>query len=123
MEIDLLYLRGCPNRSLARDHVDLALARTGLAAVVREREVHTSEEATRLGMRGSPTILIDGQDPFADAADPVALSCRLYRSEVGLIGAPTVEQLVEALAGMKRARPGRSPSLASLAEVHDAGRH
>lgn len=99
VEIDLLYVAECPNRRLARDHVDLALAQTRLAATVREREIHSSEEAGRLGMRGSPTILIDGQDPFVELAGPTALSCRLYRSEVGFNGAPTVEQLVEALAG------------------------
>src|SRR3990170_6730893 len=70
MDIDLLYVPDCPHRSLARDHVDLALARTRRRAVVREREIHSSEEADRLGMRGSPTILIDGQDPFADSDEP-----------------------------------------------------
>lgn len=98
MEIDLLYIPDCPNRSLARDHVNLALVRTGLAALVREQEVRTSEEAARLGMRGSPTILIDGRDPFG-VGDDTALSCRLYHGEVGFRGAPTVEQLIGVLAG------------------------
>jgi hypothetical protein len=99
MDIDLLYVPDCPHRSLARDHVDLALARTRRRAVVREREIHSSEEADRLGMRGSPTILIDGQDPFADSDEPAGLSCRRYRSEAGVGGAPSVRQLVEALGG------------------------
>lgn len=99
MDIDLLYVADCPNRTIARARVKIALDRTQLAAVVRERAVHSSEEAARLGMRGSPTILIDGHDPFAGAADPAALSCRLYRGDLGFSGAPTVEQLVEALGG------------------------
>ena len=97
MDIDLLYVADCPNHAIARTRVQIALDRTQLAAVVREREVQSSEEAARLGMRGSPTILIDGHDPFAAGADPAALSCRLYRSDPGFSGAPTVEQLVEAL--------------------------
>ena len=97
MDIDLLYLAACPNHAIARARVQIALDRTHLAAVVREREVQSSEEAARLGMRGSPTILIDGHDPFAGGADPAALSCRLYRGDPGFGGAPTVEQLVEAL--------------------------
>ncbi len=97
MDIDLLYVRDCPHRSLARDHLDAALVRTRLRAVVREREVHSSEEAARLGMRGSPTILIDGQDPFAIPDEPAGLSCRLYQSGAGVGGAPTVDQLAEAL--------------------------
>ena len=99
MEIDLLYVGGCPNRSLARQRLDLALDQTRRPAVVREREVHSGDEATRLGMRGSPTILINGRDPFAGAAEPSGLSCRLYRSEAGFTGAPTVSQFVEALGG------------------------
>ena len=98
MEIDLLYIPECPNRRLARAHVDRALAQTGLAALVREQEVHTSEEANRLGMRGSPTILVDGQDPFA-ATKSTSLSCRLYHGEAGLMGVPTVEQLIAVLTG------------------------
>ena len=99
MEIDLLFVRDCPNRAAARELIELALARTQLAAVVREREIHSGEEAERLGMRGSPTILIDGQDPFAGGAGPAAMSCRLYRSDAGVSGVPTVSQLIEALGG------------------------
>jgi hypothetical protein len=99
MEIDVLHVPECPNRRLARAHVDRALVQAGLTAVVREQEVRTSEEAARLGMRGSPTILVNGQDPFGAAPGSTALSCRLYHSEAGFTGAPTVEQLIEALAG------------------------
>ena len=97
VEIELLVVANCPNHTIARARVTMALARAGVDAVVREHEVVSEEEATRLGMRGSPTILINGHDPFADAAGPAAVSCRLYRSDAGLSGAPSVEQLVEAL--------------------------
>ena len=97
MEIDLLYVADCPNHAIARARVQIALDRTQMAAVVREREVQSSEEAARLGMRGSPTILLDGHDPFAGGADPTALSCRLYRKDRVFSGAPTVEQLIEVL--------------------------
>lgn len=99
MEIELLFVPECPNRSRARAHVDIALARTGRVARVREQEVRTSDEAARLGMRGSPTILIDGRDPFGAMAGLSSFSCRLYYSEAGLSGAPTVDQLIEVLAG------------------------
>ena len=111
VEIDLLCIADCPNRQLARRHLDVALARTELAAVIREIEVTSAEEATRLGMRGSPTILINGRDPFVDGADATALSCRLYRGEAGFSGAPTVGQLVVALGGDRLARdPGSQGS-------------
>lgn len=97
MEIDLLYCPDCPNRTLARDHLAAALARTNRVALVRERQVRSSEEAERLGMSGSPTILIDGRDPFAEGAGVSALACRLYSTDAGYSGVPTVEQFIEAL--------------------------
>lgn len=99
MDIELLYVADCPNRAIARARVQIALDRAQLAAVVREREVRSGEEAVRLGMRGSPTILIDGNDPFGDGADPAALACRLFGGDPGFGGAPTVEQLVGVLGG------------------------
>ncbi len=99
VEIDLLYVSDCPHRSLVRARLDDALTSIGLVALVREQEIRTSEEAARLGMRGSPTILVDGWDPFRATAGSTALACRLYQGDAGYTGAPTVEQLIEALEG------------------------
>jgi hypothetical protein len=50
-------------------------------------------------MHGSPTLLIDGVDPFAGPDQPPSLSCRLYRDEAGRAGgAPSVQALRQALA-------------------------
>jgi hypothetical protein len=98
MDIDLLYVPDCPNREKARQHLDAALAEQGLVAEVREREVATPEEADRVGMHGSPTIRVDGRDPFAGPDARPSLSCRLYHGEHGASGAPTVAQLAAVLA-------------------------
>jgi hypothetical protein len=55
--------------------------------------------AERVGFRGSPTILIDGRDPFATGAEPIGMSCRVFRTEDGAQGAPTEAQLREVLEG------------------------
>ncbi len=55
------------------------------------------EEAERTGFRGSPSILIDGADAFADPDAPVGLSCRVYQTPHGPTGSPTLDQLREAL--------------------------
>jgi hypothetical protein len=47
--------------------------------------------------RGSPTILLDGRDPFADAPSPTGSACRVYVTENGAAGSPTVEQLMKIL--------------------------
>jgi hypothetical protein len=95
VRIDILVVADCPHRAAARARVQAAVDRAGIAASVREVEVATTEDAVRLGMRGSPTILVDGRDPFGDA-EP-SLSCRLYRAGGGFDGAPSVERLVAAL--------------------------
>jgi len=98
MDIELLYVPNCPHRETARHRLDAALAEQGLAAVVREREVASPEDADRFGMHGSPTIRVDGRDPFADPDARPSLSCRLYGGEHGASGAPTVAQLADVLA-------------------------
>ena len=60
-------------------------------------------------MNGSPTLLIDGIDPFA-SADQCAcgVSCRLYRDQEGRIApAPSVDQLRDALAEAQQSVPER----------------
>ena len=97
MRIAILYVPGCPNLDLARARVREALDATGVDAAVTETEVATAEAAEQAGMRGSPTILIDGRDRFAGAAEPRALACRLYRTDATLEGAPSVGELVDAV--------------------------
>jgi hypothetical protein len=50
-----------------------------------------------LSFHGSPTIIVDGHDPFPTAGQP-GLACRIYQTPAGPAGAPTVEQLRSALA-------------------------
>jgi hypothetical protein len=95
--VTLLYFNGCPNWPTVHERLRAALHRSGRNAPVRRRTVDTIEDARALGFTGSPTILIDGNDPFGDSAAPASLSCRVYRTPDGLAGSPTVEQLVEVL--------------------------
>lgn len=56
--------------------------------------IATQEEAERAGMTGSPTLLLDGTDPFARPGQQPGISCRLYRDADGRLGpAPSVAQL------------------------------
>lgn len=98
MQIMVLYVEDCPNHALARRNLDAALARAALGdVVVDEQRVDTDEDARRLGMCGSPTIFIDGQDPFAAPDNAPSLSCRLYRSGGAVSGSPSVDDLAAAL--------------------------
>lgn len=92
MEITLQYFDGCPNWEVLDHRIAEALHGRTDASIIRQR-VETTEEAIRLGFHGSPTILIDGIDPFAEPSAPVGLACRVFRTPNGLAGSPTLEQL------------------------------
>jgi hypothetical protein len=97
VNIELLTVPGCPHRGPTLIRLREALDRVGHGdAVVIERQVVDATEAAAVGMHGSPTILIDGRDPFA-ATPEASLSCRLYSSDGALDGSPSVDDLVEAL--------------------------
>jgi hypothetical protein len=97
MELTLLTIPACPNAAVFEERLTAALAgRPG--AVVRRREVADEREAAQAGMCGSPTLLIDGVDPFAAPGQAPGLACRLYRDAAGRpAGAPTVEALRRAV--------------------------
>lgn len=97
MDIALLYFTGCPNWTIADERLATIAAGRPDITVTRHL-VESIEDAERLGFHGSPTILVDGVDPFADPDAPVGLSCRIYQTPDGPAGAPTVEQLQGALA-------------------------
>ncbi len=77
MNITVLHTEDCPNfepliaelQSLISGHDDITLDTT---------LVSSDAEAMHLGFHGSPTILVNGTDPFPGPAEPVGLSCRNY---------------------------------------------
>lgn len=98
MKVEILYFDSCPNWQEAADRVRAAAIAAGQSAVeIGYRKIATDEEAAALPFAGSPTILIDGTDAFADAVPMIQLACRVYRTEAGLTGLPSVQQLTEAL--------------------------
>ncbi len=101
MSVQLLYFNGCPSWRAAADNLTEALRRLGRTDSVDCHAIETPEEAEAMGFRGSPTVLIDGRDPFATPGAPAAVSsglaCRVYRTPDGLAGAPTIAQFMAAL--------------------------
>ena len=96
--VTLMYLDHCPNWALAADRLRAAITRAGTDAVrVDWKPVHTVAAATAAGFAGSPTILIDGEDPFPRPSHVDGLCCRFYQTENGTSGAPSIDQLVDAL--------------------------
>ncbi|MGP4025809.1 alkylmercury lyase family protein [Actinomadura sp. 3N407] len=97
LELTVLAVPDCPNEPMLSDR--LAQALTGkLNATITRHIIDTEAEAARLGMHGSPTLLINGVDPFAAPGTATGVSCRLYRDETGQAGgAPSVAALHDVL--------------------------
>jgi hypothetical protein len=97
MNLTILAVADCPGAELLGRR--LAYVLQGRPGVTVSRQViRGQDEAEGWGMCGSPTILIDGTDPFAAPGQRPAMSCRLYRDGEGQAqGAPTVSQLAEAV--------------------------
>lgn len=94
---DVLHVPDCPNLAVVRDRLDRAIEAAGVSATIRVTEVSTPADAARLDMHGSPTVLIDGRDPFLQSADETSLSCRLYTVGTEIAGAPSTEQIAAAI--------------------------
>jgi len=93
MRVIVLAVPDCPNAMLLEER--LAQVLDGRRDVSVSRQVSmTSGKRPGRGCTGSPTILIDGTDPFAGPGQSATVSCRLYRDGDGRIsGAPSVSQL------------------------------
>jgi hypothetical protein len=109
MEVKILYFAGCPNWEKAAARARIALAELGRTDVPIQHEDIAQIPRLPRQWAGSPTVLIDGQDPFEADGDgpgdhgrspapvPGRDACRIYRAGTRLEGAPTVDQLRIAL--------------------------
>ena len=97
MDITLLYFDDCPNWLVTDGHLTELTSEFPEINVIRHI-VDSPEEAERSRFRGSPSILIDGTDLFAEPDAPVGLSCRVYQTPAGMAGSPTIDQLRTAIA-------------------------
>ena len=95
-ELLLQYFPDCPNWRVADERLRAVADDLGLT--IGYQSVTTPEQAELFSFRGSPTILIDGVDPFAVGGEPIGLSCRIYRTPDGSAGSPTTAQIAAALA-------------------------
>ena len=101
--MELVYFGGCPNWRIVERR--LQRLSTELGFELQRRAVSGPEDAEVAGMHGSPTVLVDGRDPFANA-ELASMSCRLYPTPAGPAGSPTMAQLRRALGARPSARRG-----------------
>jgi hypothetical protein len=97
MRLEILHVPECPGTVVLESRLAVLLA--GRPDIdVRRQVIAGQDQAERRGMAGSPTLLVDGADPFARPGQRPAIACRRYPDEQGRPGmAPTLRQLREAL--------------------------
>lgn len=83
MRLEVLHVPDCPNLLPLLERLAQV---TDLP--INTRMIESPADAERFGMAGSPSLLIDGQNPFAMGAAP-SLACRL--------SVPSTKQLREAI--------------------------
>jgi len=97
-EVELLLVADCPHEAAAIDAIRHALDDIGLlGAPFKTRTVTSQQQADALGFTGSPTILINGIDLFAQPRLPPSLACRLYPTLDGPAAVPSLPELRRAL--------------------------
>lgn len=97
MHLVVLAVPDCPNVTLLEQRLAQVLE-DRRDVTVSGHEIEDQDQAARQGMNGSPTILVDGIDPFAGPGQHATVSCRLYRDGDGRAdGAPSVRRLRQAI--------------------------
>ena len=100
MKVELLYFDGCPSYQTAAALLREALAEAGITANVNMIRIAGEDDAQRHRFVGSPTIRLDGADPFLHGEANYGIECRLFATPEGLKGWPTKTMLRDVLKRM-----------------------
>jgi hypothetical protein len=94
-QIELLVIPDCPYATLAEALIAVTLNKLDLShAPVLTTVIATTAEAARRRFTGSPSIVINGVDPWANPDGQPRLTCRVHPSPAGL---PSPHDLAQAL--------------------------
>jgi hypothetical protein len=98
VEVELLVIPDCPHDASAHELLRRALDDVGLDGVgIRTTIIDSQELAEQRGFTGSPTILLNGRDPFEQPDRKPGVACRVYDSPGGHSGIPELRALRQAL--------------------------
>lgn len=96
LKIELLYFEDCPHWEYGLENLKSALKDEGMHDVdIQLVLINNEEDATKEKYLGSPSFHINGQDLWPEERTSYQLGCRVYHTEDGLNGYPTVEMLRE----------------------------
>lgn len=95
VDVEILVVPDCPHEAGMVALLRNALDDIGLRSVAfAVATVGSQEDADALAFGGSPSVIVNGRDLFAQPGRAASLSCRLYAGPGGL---PDVRDLRQAL--------------------------
>jgi hypothetical protein len=102
MEINLLYFDGCPSWQNALANLQTALNEERLDISINLIEVNSDQDAANAKFQGSPSYQVNGQDFWPEDRQSYSMNCRVYRTNEGLKGWPTVEMIRHKLLDIRK---------------------
>jgi hypothetical protein len=103
VRVELLYADGDPAAMPARQNLVEVLTEDAFETPIQMVAVASAEDATLLGMRGSPSIRIDGEDIEGPAAPPIGLEPRDYAGSGPVPGKDVIRRAVQRARGWAHA--------------------
>jgi hypothetical protein len=93
MKIELLFFDGCPNWQNGLENMRAALSAELVAVDIHLIRVESDSIADKEKFLGSPSFRINGQDLWPEERQEYHLGCRIYATEDGLRGSPSIAML------------------------------
>ncbi|MGH2445273.1 MAG: hypothetical protein ACRDGD_04460 [Candidatus Limnocylindria bacterium] len=103
MRVELLFADGDPAAMPARQNLVEVLTEDAFETPIQMIAVASEADAELLGMRGSPTIRIDGADIDPDWDGPIGLATRSYGG-TPIPAKPLIRRAVERARGWAHGR-------------------
>ena len=95
IEIEILYFEGCPSWQQALANLRQVIETDKLDVQVRLIEITSPQQAQDERFLGSPSFRSNNVDLWPETRARYNMSCRVYQTDQGLRGSPTVEMLRE----------------------------
>jgi protein-disulfide isomerase len=93
VKLEFQYFEGCPNHKKMSDNLSEATKGLENKIELKKYLVEDEDTAKKVSFRGSPTLLINGEDVEGiSAPKEPALACRFYAN--GIPGADKIRQLI-----------------------------
>lgn len=92
-EIQLLYFDGCPSWQTALANLRQVIEAENLDVQIHLIEITSPQQAQDERFLGSPSFRLNGTDLWPGTRARYNMSCRVYQTDQGMRGSPTIEML------------------------------